>query len=92
MKHLKTNYSVSTFMKAYTPRRMAAILLAASLTAAAPLAAQQPRFRLVDIGTLGGPHSYGEINGLGIPLLNNSGTVASYADLALPDPNASFGC
>lgn len=75
-------------MKAYTPRRIAAILLAASLTSATPLAAQQPRFRLVDIGTLGGPHSYGSINGTGFRLLNNSGIVESFADTAMPDPNA----
>jgi probable HAF family extracellular repeat protein len=71
-----------------TRTRIAAILFMASLIAATPLVAQQPRFRLVDIGTLGGPHSYGEINGLGIPLLNNSGTVGSFADTAIPDPNA----
>ena len=52
------------------------------------LAAQKPRYRLVDIGTLGGPHSYGEINGNGIPLLNNSGVLGSFADTAIPDPNA----
>ncbi len=47
---------------------------------------QQPRYRLVDIGTLGGPYSYGPINGNGIPLLNNSGVVGSFADTASPDP------
>jgi probable HAF family extracellular repeat protein len=91
MKRLKTTYTVSSCMKAYAPRHIAGILLAASLTCATPLAAQHPRFKLVDLGTLGGPHSYGEING-NDPLLNNSGTVASLADLALPDPNASFFC
>jgi hypothetical protein len=39
----------------------------------------QSRYKLVDLGTLGGPHSYGEINGNGIPLLNNSGIVVPYA-------------
>jgi probable HAF family extracellular repeat protein len=90
MKHLNTSYSVSTFMPAYMRARIAAILLTASLIAATPLAAQQPRYRLVDIGTLGGPHSHGEINGADV-LLNNSGIVASWADTALPDPN-SPGC
>ena len=52
------------------------------------VAAQQLRYRLVDIGTLGGPHSYGAINGDGIPLLNNSGVVGSFADTASPDPNS----
>ena len=70
--------------------RIAVIPLIASLLAATPLAAQHPRFRLVDIGTLGGPHSHGEINGADV-LLNNSGIVASWADTAMPDPNAP-GC
>ena len=48
------------------------------------------RYRVIDLGTLGGPISYG--GGVGFRLLNDSGTVASYADLAVPDPNASFFC
>jgi uncharacterized membrane protein len=88
MKRLKTTYTVSSSMKAFAARRIAAILLAVSLTAATPLAAQQPRFRLVDIGTLGGLHSYGSINGTGFRLLNDSGIVESFADTAMPDPNA----
>jgi probable HAF family extracellular repeat protein len=50
------------------------------------------RYKLVDLGTLGGPISYGGLNGDGFRLLNDSGGVASRADLAVPDPNASFGC
>jgi probable HAF family extracellular repeat protein len=88
MKRLKRIYTVSFFRKADMHTRIAAVLLIASLTAATPLAAQQPRFRLVDIGTLGGPHSYASPNGVGFRLLNNSGIVESYADTALPDPNA----
>jgi probable HAF family extracellular repeat protein len=49
-------------------------------------------YKLVDLGTLGGPHSYGSVNGDGFALLNESGLVASYADTSLPDPNAAFGC
>jgi probable HAF family extracellular repeat protein len=57
-------------------------------------AQQHHHYKLVDLGTLGGPHSYGSVNGEGFSLLNNSGAVASYADLAMPDPNvnAVFGC
>jgi probable HAF family extracellular repeat protein len=74
-------------MKAFEAGCIAGIiLLAASLTAATPLGAQQPRYRLVDIGTLGGPHSHGEINGADV-LLNNAGIVGSWADTAIPDPN-----
>jgi probable HAF family extracellular repeat protein len=50
------------------------------------------RYKLVDLGTLGGPISYGGLNGGGFRLLNDSGEVASRADLAVPDPNASYGC
>src|SRR6516225_10841386 len=49
---------------------------------------QHTRYKFIDLGTLGGPHSYGSANGDGFQLLNNSGVVASYADLAAPDPNA----
>ena len=63
------------------------------LAVAAQLNAQQhSRYKLIDLGTLGGPHSYGSVNGEGFLLLNNFGEVASYADLATPDPNAAFGC
>lgn len=54
--------------------------------------AHQARYKLIDLGTFGGPHSYGSVNGDGFRLLNESGTVGSYADLAVPDPNASFFC
>jgi probable HAF family extracellular repeat protein len=70
--------------------------LFAALTAQAQLAAQEPakqsHYKLIDLGTLGGPHSYGSVNGDGFQLLNNSGVVASYADTALPDPNAPNFC
>jgi probable HAF family extracellular repeat protein len=49
-------------------------------------------YRLIDLGTLGGPHSYGSVNGDGFQLLNNAGEVASYADTAAPDPHAPDSC
>jgi probable HAF family extracellular repeat protein len=71
---------------------MSTALLSAVLGLAVSVSAQQrPRYRLVDLGTLGGPHSNGSVNGDGFQLLNNSGIVASSADLASPDPfTASF--
>jgi probable HAF family extracellular repeat protein len=87
MKSLK-EFTPFLFKKAEMRTRIATMLLIASLIAAVPLAAQQPRFRLVDLGTLGGPHSYGSINGTGFRLLNDSGIVGSFADTAMPDPNA----
>jgi probable HAF family extracellular repeat protein len=49
-------------------------------------------YKLIDIGTFGGPHSYGSVNGDGFQLLNNSGVVVSYADTALRDTNAPNHC
>jgi probable HAF family extracellular repeat protein len=59
-----------------------------------PRAFGQQHYKFIDLGTLGGPHSYGSVNGNGFALLNNSGEVASFADLPYPDPNPNpiFGC
>jgi len=48
------------------------------------------RDKLIDLGTLGAPISYGSANGDGGRLLNNSGIVSSYADTSLADPFARF--
>jgi probable HAF family extracellular repeat protein len=61
-------------------------------TAAQEHPREQPHYKLIDLGTFGGPHSYASVNGDGFSLLNNSGVVASYADTALPDPNAPNSC
>lgn len=50
------------------------------------------RYRLVDLGTLGGPISYGPNDGNGARILNEAGTVSSYADSTTPDPNAPDLC
>ena len=55
-------------------------------------AAHYHHYKFIDLGTLGGPHSYGELNGDSFRLLNNSGVVVSYADLSTPDPNQGYGC
>ena len=51
------------------------------------LAAQHTRYRLIEIGTFGGPTSYDDINGFGDQILNNSGVVSSHADTSVPDPS-----
>ena len=77
---------------------IAAVAVFAVMTSTVPLAAQKKsnhqhhRYQLFDLGTLGGPHSYGSVNGEGFRLLNNSGVVASYADTSLPDPNQQYFC
>jgi len=60
--------------------------------AAAQVPSPHQHYKLFDLGTLGGPHSYGSINGDGFQLLNNSGIVGSYADTSVPDPNAPNLC
>jgi probable HAF family extracellular repeat protein len=76
--------------KQFTWTLLAALAAPALLAAQEP--AKQPHYKLIDLGTLGGPHSYGSVNGDGFQLLNNSGVVASYADTSLPDPNAPNFC
>jgi probable HAF family extracellular repeat protein len=49
---------------------------------------QQVRYKLVDLGTLGGPSAYGPGNGPGSQLLNNAGIVVGTSDTLSPDPNA----
>ena len=50
-----------------------------------PLAAQHTRYKLIDIGTFGGPQSFsffGQARSL-----NNGGTLVGFADTSTPDPN-----
>jgi probable HAF family extracellular repeat protein len=70
------------------------LMLLGGLTWAVPAQAvsKHHHYKLIDLGTLGGPHSYGSVNGAGFALLNDSGVVAASADLATPDPNAASGC
>jgi probable HAF family extracellular repeat protein len=57
---------------------------------------QKPRYKLIDIGTLGGPVSYFSAAGQGSLLLNNQGIVGGTADIAVADPNSpnclNFDC
>jgi probable HAF family extracellular repeat protein len=51
--------------------------------------AQHTRYKLIDIGTLGGPSGFGNGNGYGDQLLNNAGAVAGSADTSTPDPTCA---
>jgi probable HAF family extracellular repeat protein len=50
------------------------------------------RYKLVDLGTLGGPVSYESVDGEGNQILNNAGVIAFSADTSIPDPNAPDFC
>src|SRR5437879_1329844 len=50
--------------------------------------AQHARYRLVDLGTLGGPASYFSNGADGI--LNNQETAVGWADTSTPDPYPAF--
>jgi len=68
------------------------VVAPALLGGQAPSGKHPPRYRLVDLGTLGGPISYGSVNSAGGRILNNAGVVSSYADTTEADPNAPDFC
>jgi hypothetical protein len=92
-----------THRKGGTMKLSTSILVSATLLFAAlaiptqmigqeQLSAQQhrehSRYKLIDLGTLGGPASYFSNGNDGI--LNNQGTAAGWADTSAPDPYAPF--
>jgi probable HAF family extracellular repeat protein len=77
-------------MKSRTLTCITAMTLFAALATPARLAAQHTRYKLIDLGTPGGPNSYPTIAGPGIRFLNDAGTVAGWGDTTAPDPTC-FG-
>ncbi len=75
-------------MKSRTLTCITAMTLFVALATPSWLSAQHTRYKLIDIGTLGGPSAHGPGNGHGSQLLNNAGIVAGSADTSIPDPNA----
>jgi probable HAF family extracellular repeat protein len=74
-------------MKSRQLARITAITLFA-LALPVQLAAQQhSRYKLIDLGTLGGPNSFVEAAGDLPVVLNNRGTVVGCADTSTPDPD-----
>ena len=47
---------------------------------------EHTRYKLIDLGTLGGPQSFGDL-GHGAGNINNQGTAVGVADTSLSDPN-----
>src|ERR1051326_1462159 len=88
-------------MKSRTLARIITATLFAALAIPVGVAAQQHHhYKLIDMGTFGGPSSYVQIdngvNGAPNQVLNNRGTVAGWADTSTPDPYApvcfNFDC
>jgi probable HAF family extracellular repeat protein len=74
-------------MKSRTLKFAVGILLLAELATPFCLTAQQPRYRLIDIPTLGGDKAYGQGNGPGTSqFLGSAGTVIGTSDTTVPDP------
>src|SRR6516165_9073885 len=70
------------------------VLVHAALALAMPVsgaAQEQLRYRLIDLGTLGGPQSFGD-GGHNAANINNQGIAAGVADTATLNPNfPNFG-
>jgi len=71
-------------MKSSTMRFIVVAATFATLASSLRLFAQDTRYRLIVIGTFGGPQSW--IGG-GAPILNHSGTLAGQADTSVLDPD-----
>jgi probable HAF family extracellular repeat protein len=68
---------------------LSTLVVLAALALPAQLTAQHTRYKLIDIGTLGGPSAGGQGNGNGTSqFLTGSGTVVGGSDTSIPDPNA----
>jgi hypothetical protein len=59
-----------------------AMTLFAAVAIPVQLAAQQTRYKLIDLGTLGGPNS--ATNGGPPSMINNGGVIAGIADTTAP--------
>src|SRR5947207_4850221 len=69
------------------------IALLAILAVCSPASAQHSRYKLIDMGMFGGPQSYlndGNDGTNATTVLNNRGTLASWADTSTADPFPSF--
>jgi probable HAF family extracellular repeat protein len=66
--------------------RVSIILVLPALASAQENAAQHPRYRLVDLGTFGGPQGYINPWGNGGPYINQTGAVVGQTQTTVPIP------
>ena len=74
------------------PTSVAVVALFAALAVPLHLNAQHTRYKLIDIGTLGGPSGYKSVNAPGYQIINHSEVIAASGDTTTPDPNAPNLC
>jgi len=67
-----------------------ALVLFAVLAIPVGLAAQHTRFKIVDIGTFGGPNDI--VNGPNVPIISSNGRYGGSAETSIPDPYAPDFC
>ena len=84
LKSLQINHRVVAAIATITFLALLAIPVQLAAQEFSAALKKQPRYRLIDLGTLGGPNS-AEFE---FPFINNRGVIAGAADTALPDPNA----
>jgi probable HAF family extracellular repeat protein len=75
-------------MKSQIIKHILVVVAFAFTATATQLAAQHTQYKVIDIGTLGGPSTYGQGNGAGTArFINSAGTVVGSSDTDVPDPN-----
>jgi len=80
-------------MKSHSSRPIAVLSLLITLALPVSVAAQQTGYKLIDLGTLGGPQTFVALldnKEAHTRVLNNLGEVAGTAETANPDPDPGF--
>lgn len=75
---------MARFVKRFVIATALIVLFAHVLSLLQQARAQTIRYRLIDLGTLGGPNSS---EGVVFPFINNAGMVVGFAETSTPDPN-----
>jgi hypothetical protein len=64
------------------------VCIAAQDTPSQDHKAKHHQYKLIDLGTFGGPNSYGSAAGVGSQIIDGEGVVNGYADTSILDPYA----
>src|SRR5207248_9068916 len=83
----KSRSAYEDHMKHNLPACITAMVFTALAITAQVAAQKAPRYKLIDLGTLGGPNSS---EGPRFPIVNSRGVVAGASDTLLTDPNCVF--